>query len=160
MRHWQSILTGLTIQATDSINNCGPDTLAYLKFPQDAKPHITLCPPVFKKKAFTMIKAAKDPENNPDHYVRCQELQANGHMSYLMETMGATLLHEYMQYNKLVESVYGTMIDDQKDGYGTVDVYNKLEKATKSRLNADSYLYYVLERFWTEYCQTRWLPPR
>ncbi|KAL8765434.1 MAG: hypothetical protein Q9209_007502 [Squamulea sp. 1 TL-2023] len=106
------ILTGLTIRATDAIKNCGTDTLAYLDDPEADKPHITLCPPVYKKKAFTMIKGAKDPENDPVHYVRCQELQANGHMSYLMETMGASLLHEYMHYNKLVESFYPTMIDD------------------------------------------------
>ncbi|KAL8992623.1 MAG: hypothetical protein Q9169_006955 [Polycauliona sp. 2 TL-2023] len=160
------MLSQLTIRTTDEKKLCsGGDTFAYL-YPNDAdQPFLTICPLFFKKKHFTMVKGARDPENDPDHYVRCQEIQANGHVSYVMETMGATLLHEYTHFDKLIKPVYSKSIldqslDDGTQAYGSFYVYNNLNKNIKARVNADSYTYYALELFWTEVCQTNFLPPR
>ncbi|KAL8736493.1 MAG: hypothetical protein Q9166_000285 [cf. Caloplaca sp. 2 TL-2023] len=149
------MLSDLTLRTKDDVEGeqlCDEDTLAYCYPPNADKPEITLCPNFFKKKAFTMVKGAPDPDNDPADYVRCEELQANGHLSYLMETMGATLLHEYTHYNKLMKPIYNKATGDK--GYGAWEVYNNLNKP------ADSYLYYALELFWTEVCHNNWLPPR
>ncbi|KAI4273058.1 MAG: hypothetical protein L6R38_006447 [Xanthoria sp. 2 TBL-2021] len=160
------MLSDLTLTTQEAEKEpCTKDTLAYLYPPKEEKASITLCPTFFKKKAFTMVKGAPDPDNNPTHYVRCEELQANGHVSYLMETMGATLLHEYTHFDKLTYPIYSKSIVDtilrgEEVAYGAWAVYNQLNKKLLARINADSYTYYALEVFWTEVCNTNFLAPR
>lgn len=166
------LLSKITIQTDDWRSECDPETLAYMYPPAGKEPHITLCPPFFKKKSFGKLKGAPDPENDPANYRRCDEIQANGHVSYLMKTMGATLLHEFTNYDQLLLSIYKKPIvdkvilvnkrkgiDDPLAAYGAWAVYNVLNK-NRARLNADSYLYNALELFWGEYCQTTFLAPR
>ncbi|KAL8848650.1 MAG: hypothetical protein Q9221_006324 [Calogaya cf. arnoldii] len=157
------MLSDLTLTAKEVENEpCDDDTLAYLYPATKEKASITLCPSFFKKKAFTKVKGAPNPDNDPTRYVRCEELQANGHVSYLMETMGATLLHEYTHFDKLTRAVLNKPILDQKIdqntvAYGAFFVYNNLNKNLLARVNADSYTYYALELFWTEVCHTNFL---
>ena len=92
------LLGNLLVQTTDTDNLCDGRTLAYTSGHDTDKPFIVLCPIAFKKKAVTSLNGAENPADNPDDakwYVDCDELTANGHVSYLMNSLGATLLHEY-----------------------------------------------------------------
>lgn len=142
------LLGNLHVQTTDTNNLCGGPTLAYTNGHDTDSPYIVLCPNAFKKKAVTALNGADNPADNPADaawYISCEELAANGHVSYLMNSLGATLLHEYTHYDALVQSIFGAEIIDQEnpDGYGPVNVYNNLPKAL-SPFNADSYMYYAL----------------
>jgi hypothetical protein len=94
-----ALLGNLHVQTTDTNNLCGEgNTLAYTNGHDTGNPYIVLCPNAFNKKAVTALKGADNPADNPDDakwYISCEELQANGHVSYLMNSLGATLLHEY-----------------------------------------------------------------
>lgn len=92
------LLGSLLVQTTDTNVECNEDTLAYTNGQDTDRPYIVLCPNAFKKKAVTALNGAPDPADNPDdaqYYINCEELAANGHVSYLMNSLGATLLHEY-----------------------------------------------------------------
>ncbi|KAL8712688.1 MAG: hypothetical protein Q9220_003220 [cf. Caloplaca sp. 1 TL-2023] len=159
------MLSKLLIQTTDPSNDCDDDTLAFMDDDEPNFPFIVLCPSAFTQKAFTMLKGAPDPKNDVNRYVRCDEIVANGHVSYLMNSLGATLLHEYTHYDKLMQPVYGKSILDQKlndnqGAYGPWAVYNNLNKALLARVNADSYTYYALEVFFTHFCGTAFAAPR
>ncbi|KAL8953336.1 MAG: hypothetical protein Q9222_000798 [Ikaeria aurantiellina] len=159
------MLSKLLIQTTDYTNSCNDDTLAFTEDEDTDSPFIVLCPRAFRKKAFTTLMGAPDPKNDPERYLRCDELTANGHVSYLMNSLGATLLHEYMHYDMLMLPVYNKPIIDQQLNedqwaYGPWTVYNNLNKALLVRLNADSYTYYALETFFTHVCGTRFAAPR
>lgn len=96
-----ALLGNIHVQTTDSgtAETCNnPRTLAYMDDFHTDNPIIVLCPNAFKKKAVTALKGADNPADNPDDakwYISCDALDANGHVSYLMNSLGATLLHEY-----------------------------------------------------------------
>ena len=93
-----ALLGNIMVQTTDAQNECSERTLAYMGDSETQNPFIVLCPNAFKKKAVTLLKGAPDPATNPDSakwYVQCPELAANGHVSYLMNSLGGTILHEY-----------------------------------------------------------------
>ncbi|KAL8664179.1 MAG: hypothetical protein Q9202_003257 [Teloschistes flavicans] len=163
------MLSKIHIQTTDNSNpsGCDEETLLYMRGAASDAPVMILCPPnVFKKKAYTRLKGdTGDPETNPDRYLRCQEITANGHVSYHMESLGALFLHEYLHYDSLVKQVYGRPILDQQlpngdDAYGPVAVYDNLNKKTLARVNADSYAFYAMHLFWKEVCGVDFEPPR
>jgi hypothetical protein len=56
-----------------------------------------------------------------------------------MNTLGMTLLHEYMHYDLMIASSFGSIVDK---GYGPVQAYDSLDKSL-ARVNADSYAYYA-----------------
>lgn len=94
------LLGNLLVQTTDTSNLCGDGlTLAYTTGHDTDHPFIVLCPNAFNKKAVTSLKGAENPADNPDdakHYIQCEDLQAQGaFVSYKMNSLGATLLHEY-----------------------------------------------------------------
>ncbi|KAL8958561.1 MAG: hypothetical protein Q9183_005814, partial [Haloplaca sp. 2 TL-2023] len=82
-----------------------------------------------------------------------------------MNTLGATLLHDYLHFDGLVQSVFGAPIIDQNDaegeptGYGSVQVYDELSKDL-APFNADSYMYYALHNLWHVLCQKDFAAPR
>ncbi len=97
------LLGNLHVQTTDTNNLCNGPTLAYTNGHDTDSPYIVLCPNAFKKKAVTALKGADNPADNPADaawYIDCDELAANGHVSYLMNSLGATLLHEYTYESK------------------------------------------------------------
>lgn len=103
-----ALLGNILVQTTDQDGGCDGKTLAYMGDHNTDNPFIVLCPSAFNKKAVTILKGAPDPSDNPDdaaHYIQCEELDANGHVSYLMNSLGATLLHEYTHYDSLVQFV-------------------------------------------------------
>ncbi len=162
------LLANIHIQREDTEGQCkDPRTLAYMHDGETKKPTIVLCDTAFKKKAVTKLKGA-DPQNDEDKkkwYMTCEPLEENGHVSYLMNTLGATLLHEYLHFDGLVESVFGAPIIDQADpsgkpiGYGPVQVYDSLSKDL-APFNADSYTYYALHNLWNVLCQKDFKAPR
>ena len=88
------LLGNVLVQTTDIIGLCGnARTLAYMGNPGSEDPFIVLCPNAFKKKAVTILKGTDEGDSN--HYITCDALVQNGHVSYLMNSLGATLLHEY-----------------------------------------------------------------
>ncbi|KAL8838996.1 MAG: hypothetical protein Q9170_001926 [Blastenia crenularia] len=90
------------------------------------------------------MKSAESPETKPKSaafYVSCEEFKKNGHVSYLMNSLGATLMHEYTLGKEIVDHVMGTTAE----GYGPVNVYQKLKKKW-ALTNADSYAYYASVR--------------
>ncbi|KAL8942962.1 MAG: hypothetical protein Q9211_001163 [Gyalolechia sp. 1 TL-2023] len=155
------LLSNIHVQKTDTNNLCGGRTLAYLQHYYDdddtvLKAYIVLCPPAFKKKGVTAINGAENPADNDEDanfYIQCETLRANGHVSYLMNSLGATLLHEYLHYDTMIEPVLGKRIIDEDDGYGPVNVYagGALDRS-KAITNADSYTYFALETLWTVLC--------
>ncbi|KAL8686700.1 MAG: hypothetical protein Q9218_006927 [Villophora microphyllina] len=159
-------LSKLRITAIDTADpGCDGRTLAHTSYSNVPKPFIVICDLGFKKKAYTNLKGARDPENNPDHYLRCKEITDNGHVSVIMNGLGATLLHEYMHFERVLNDIYGKTIDDQmltktKTAYGSVAVYDNLNKKTLARLNVDSYVYYATQTFWTEVCGFKFQAPR
>ncbi|KAK4693733.1 hypothetical protein P7C71_g3720, partial [Lecanoromycetidae sp. Uapishka_2] len=150
------LLGNILVQRNDVENQCGnPRTLAYMADHNTQKPFIILCPNAFKKKAVTAMNGAEDPEDNPNDakwYILCDDLNINGHVSYLMNSLGATMLHEYTHYDALTQSIFNAEIIDQPNGYGPFNVYDRLDKSL-AKLNSDSYMYYALQVLWTELCQ-------
>lgn len=93
-------LGDIFVQTKDPKGRCkNGRTLAFMEDFNTDKPFIVLCPNAFKKKGVTPIKGADNPADNPKDakfYIDCDELNANGHVSYLMNSLGATFLHEYL----------------------------------------------------------------
>ncbi|KAL9636799.1 MAG: hypothetical protein Q9204_002118 [Flavoplaca sp. TL-2023a] len=156
------LLVNIHVQKKDTNNLCSGRTLAYLNHYDDdddddtgAKAYIVLCPPAFNKKGgVTVIIGAENPAD-AKFYIQCETLRANDHVSYLMNSLGATLLHEYLHYDTMIEPVFGKKIIDEDDsnGYGAVNVYTggTLDRS-KAITNADSYTYFALEAIWTVHC--------
>lgn len=158
-----ALLENILVQTTDTEGQCDDRTLAYTNDGNTDHPYIVLCSHAFNKKAITPLKGAELPSLNPDHaehYLSCQTWEDNEHhVSYLMNSLGATLLHEYTHCDNLVYSIFSASIIDQPDGYGPVNVYNKLDK-NLARLNADSYVYYASELMWKSECGVEFNAPR
>ncbi|KAI0973366.1 hypothetical protein F4678DRAFT_459498 [Xylaria arbuscula] len=161
------MLGDILVQTTDANNLCTGSTLSYLKNGEsDATetPYIVLCPIAFKKKAVTALngKDTQDPDA-PDYYAACKEDggEIDQNVSYLMNTLGMTLLHEYMHYDKMIASSFGSIVDDPngQPGYGPVNVYDNLDKSL-ARVNADSYAYYASQVLWSILCGTEFQAPR
>ena len=92
------LLGNLHVQTTGTNGLCNGGTLAYTNGHDTDSPYIVLCPNAFNKKAVTALKGADNPADNPADaawYISCDELVTQGHVSYLMNSLGATLLHEY-----------------------------------------------------------------
>ena len=89
------LLGNILVQTTDQEQHCGGEdgTLAYMGLEDTENPFIVLCPNAFKKKAVTALKGTDEGDSN--WYVSCDDLVNNGHVSYLMNSLGATLFHEY-----------------------------------------------------------------
>ncbi|CAO2648682.1 Nn.00g079490.m01.CDS01 [Neocucurbitaria sp. VM-36] len=148
----------IMVQQTDSRNLCGDARLiAYLD--QNSAPNdvaLVLCPRAFNKKGVTAING-QDPQGpgSENHYLNCAAIGDN--VSFRMNSLGMTLLHEYTHYNRMLESIFNAPIIDQEDaagnpiGYGPVQV-RTLDK-TLAKLNADSYAYFASEALWTVLCQ-------
>ncbi|KAI4195837.1 MAG: hypothetical protein LQ350_006951 [Teloschistes chrysophthalmus] len=165
-----SMLAQITIQSHETLgphgHGCEVDTVAYMFSYQLDSPRIVICPLGFRKRAYTRIRGGgSNYEDDPDQYVRCQELRAIGRVTVHMETLGSGLLHEYMHFEHLLFDIFGKSINDQitRDGrvaYGPTAVYNNLNKNLLSRINADSYSFYALQVFWTEVCQFSFAAPQ
>ena len=154
------LLGNILVQTTDTENSCSEQTLAYTNDGKTDHPYIVLCPNAFKKKAITDLNGADHEDaDGAGHYIDCDTLKANGHVSYLMNSLGATLLHEYTHYDDLTEHVFGASIIDQDDGYGPYNVYGKLDHAF-SPFNADSYLYYAVHSYFNDECDFEFGKPR
>ena len=158
------LLDNILVQTTDTEGKCDPRTLAYTNDGDTDHPYIVLCPAAFKKKAVTTLNGAPNPADDPadaEHYLNCEDTDANsdGHVSYRMNSLGATLLHEYTHYDKLTKSIFSASIIDQDGGYGPVEVYNNLDKDL-AKLNADSYVYYASEVLWSILCGADFEAPR
>ncbi|KAK3203665.1 hypothetical protein GRF29_106g255553 [Pseudopithomyces chartarum] len=148
----------IMVQQSDSRNLCGdPRLIAYLdqnNAPNDVA--IVLCPRAFNKKGVTAIEG-QDPQGpgSENHYLTCDAIGDN--VSFRMNSLGMTLLHEYTHYNRMLESIFNAPIIDQEDasgndiGYGPVQV-RTLDKAL-AKLNADSYAYFASEALWSVLCQ-------
>lgn len=161
------LLSKIHIQRKDTEGQCSnPRTLGYMHDGQTEDPTIVLCDTAFKKKAVTALKGA-DPQTDDGKkwYLTCDPLKENGHVNYQMATLGATLLHEYLHFDGLVESIFGAPIIDQENpqgepiGYGPVQVYDSLSKDL-APFNADSYTYYALHNLWHVLCQQDFDAPR
>ncbi|KAI4183438.1 MAG: hypothetical protein LQ346_006333 [Caloplaca aetnensis] len=122
----------------------------------DGTAYIILCPPAFNKKGVTAINGAENLADNEDDvkfYIDCNTLNANGHISYLINSLGATMLYEYLYFNTMITPIFGKSIVDEDNGYGCVNVYTGggLDRS-KAVTNADSYTYFALEALWTVLC--------
>lgn len=158
------LLSNILVQITDTEDKCDSQTLAYTNDGDTEEPYIVLCPSAFKKKAVNPLNGAPNPSTNPadaDYYLTCQDTVANsdGHVSYRMNSLGATLLHEYMHYDTLIYDIFSESIIDQPGGYGPGGVYNNLEK-NLAKLNAASYVYYASEVLWSTRCGASFEAPR
>ncbi|KAL8757089.1 MAG: hypothetical protein Q9184_004308 [Pyrenodesmia sp. 2 TL-2023] len=107
--------------------------------------------PTFNRKGVTLINGAENPANNGEDakfYTSCEELNANGYVSYLMNSLGATIFHEYLHYDTIIEPVFSQKIvhEDGKNGYGPVNIYTGGNfNRSKAITNTDSYTYLALE---------------
>lgn len=93
------LLGNILVQTQDPDGKCNGGTLAYMDNYNTDEPFIVLCPIAFNKKGVTAIKGAENPADNPvdaKFYIHCDDLKTNGHVSYLFNSLGATLLHEYL----------------------------------------------------------------
>ena len=88
------LLDKLLVQTTDDDQFCDTGVLSYL-INKKTKPYIVLCPAAFNKLATTQLKGADaQTDDGRKYYATCEKLGDN--VSYRMNTLGATLLHEYM----------------------------------------------------------------
>lgn len=101
------LLDKVFLQKTDPDNACNDRTLA-ASYLEGDNPFIVTCPSLFKKKAVTPLNGAAQ---NDDYYISCDELLSGGsytgtgHVSYKMNSLGMTLLHEYTHYDAMLKSV-------------------------------------------------------
>lgn len=128
---------------------CSSDkNLAAMRNYKTKNPIIILCPRAFK--------FPSQRTSFPDLPVpTCESLDAL--VSWKMATLGATLLHEYTHWKRLVTG-------DGLLAAGTVDlVYGpyktrNLAKA-QAKTNADNYRWAALEHFWSEICSVEYDDP-
>ena len=154
------LLGNIHVQTTDTEGSCSDQTLAYTNDGKTEHPYIVLCPNAFKKKAISDLNGADhEKADGAVHYIDCDTLKANGHVSYLMNALGATLIHEYTHYDGLTEHIFGGPIIDQDDGYGPYNVYGRLDKGL-SPFNADSYMYYAVHSYFNHECDFEFGAPR
>ncbi|KAK4191327.1 hypothetical protein QBC35DRAFT_487933 [Podospora australis] len=151
------MLNNVLIQLDDPENLCDDTdavTLAYMGNSESDNPFITLCPKAFNKKAVTILehKDINDPDAN-QFYAKCRADGGDigGNVNYHMNTLGMTLLHEYLHFDKMIASSFGSIIDHGRAGYGAVGVYDSLPK-DQARTNADSYAYYASHLLWSVLC--------
>lgn len=159
------LLDNVLLQNEDPDGKCDDRTLA-ASYLERSDPFIVTCPSLFNKKAVTSLKGA---ENTDDYNIICDELLSGdeytgtGALSYKMNSLGMTLLHEYMHYDAMLQTIFGAPIIDQEDangepiGYGPVQV-RALSKSL-SPFNADSYAYYAAEVLWSTLCQADFSDP-
>ncbi|OAF99062.1 uncharacterized protein CC84DRAFT_1191530 [Paraphaeosphaeria sporulosa] len=157
-------LDKILIQKSDDDNLCDDQTLAYSNDEDTENPYIVLCPNSFKKKAVTALPSKDiDDEDALDFYTVCAKDGGDlgDTVSYRMNTLGMTLLHEYMHMDSMIKASFGSIVDNPNgnDGYGPVNVYDKIPK-DQARLNADSYAYYASHVLWTALCQQDFGAPR
>ncbi|KAL8686037.1 MAG: hypothetical protein Q9218_007391 [Villophora microphyllina] len=143
-------LRKIVITDTDSQDDCHGPTRAYMVDYTTDHPRITICPLGMLRKAYTKLQGARNPENNPEYYVRCKELTEAGHISNNMTTLGSVLMHEYTHWDTLLHDVVGAEIDDRANGPTQVFAMNQ----KYGKVNADSYTFYSLELFWSYVCKT------
>ena len=159
------LLDNIFLQNEDPDGKCDDRTLA-ASYLEGDDPFIVTCPSLFNKKAVTPLKGA---ESNDGHYIACDELLSGdgntgtGAVSYKMNSLGMTLLHEYTHYDAMLETIFGAPIIDQADangepiGYGPVQV-RALDKKL-APFNADSYAYYASEVLWSIICVADFTDP-
>ncbi|KAK0671543.1 hypothetical protein QBC41DRAFT_315523 [Cercophora samala] len=158
------MLGNILVQTTDVNNGCGDRGLAYMADFDTEEPFIVVCPRAFNKKAIGDLEGKdRDDEDARDFYAACAEDGGDigDNVSFHFNTLGMTILHEYLHYDLMIKSSFGAIIDDPKDqpGYGSVAVYDKLPKDL-ARINADSYAYYAAEVYWSLICQKEFQAPR
>ncbi|KAJ4420470.1 hypothetical protein N0V82_004347 [Gnomoniopsis sp. IMI 355080] len=160
------LLDNILLQKEDPDGRCDDRTLA-ASYLEGDDPFIVTCPSLFNKKAVTELKGTEAGDDT--HYVLCDDLLSGGDftgtgaVSYKMNSLGMTLLHEYTHYDAMLQDIFGGPIIDQEDangepiGYGPVQV-RALDKAL-APFNADSYAYYASEVLWTVLCQHDFADP-
>lgn len=122
-------LSNIFVQKKDNRGSCsGGRTLAYMEDTNTDKPFIVLCPPAFKKKAVEALKGSDDDRNKWQAGCKEDGGDIDTHVSYVgaptlsviaatgpadssitrqtMNTLGMTLLHEYMHYDGMIDSKY------------------------------------------------------
>ncbi|KAF2727136.1 hypothetical protein EJ04DRAFT_557572 [Polyplosphaeria fusca] len=157
-------LSKILVQTTDRDGKCDSSTLAYSGDYNTDKPFIVLCPNAFKKKAVTALKGKESEDSDAlDFYMACSidGGQIGDHVSWTMNSLGMTLLHEYMHMDGMIKASFGSIVDDPNGnpGYGPVNVYDKIPK-DQARINADSYAYYASHVLWSVLCQQDFQAPR
>ncbi|KAI4109895.1 MAG: hypothetical protein L6R37_000244 [Teloschistes peruensis] len=157
------MLSHIHVQATDiDPPDCRDTTVAFLHERHSDRPILILCNFNYGKPYTTNYGVTGNL------LATCDEVTASGHVGYAMYTRGATFLHEYLHFQKLVNHIYGgRTIDDQllyqgqrKVAYGPHATYDNLNKKFLARINADSYAWYALQVFWTQVCNFNFAPPR
>ncbi|KAK4198320.1 hypothetical protein QBC40DRAFT_230309 [Triangularia verruculosa] len=162
------MLGNFLVQTTDTDNLCGDQALAYSGDFNTDQPFIVICPRAFNKKAIGDLEGKdRGDEDATDFYAGCAEGGGDigDNVSFHFNTLGMTLLHEYMHYDLMIQATFdgtATSIIDDPDGnpgYGSVAVYDRLPKQS-ARKNADSYAYYAAEVYWSLICQKEFQAPR
>ena len=59
----------------------------------------------------------------------------------------------------MTKHIFGASIIDDDDGYGPVNVYEKLDKGL-TPFNADSYMYYAVHSYFNDECDFEFQTPR
>lgn len=89
--------------------------------------------------------------------VNCDTLDPR--VSWKMDTLGSTLLHEFTHAPVLMESIFSHLgtgqdsTDDVENGYGPVKVRFLRDDPAQARINADSYTWLANEVWWTGECK-------
>ncbi|KAL8780578.1 MAG: hypothetical protein Q9194_000849 [Teloschistes cf. exilis] len=137
------LLSHIHVQATDiDPPDCRDTTVAFLYERHSDRPILILCNFNYGKSYTTNYGVTGNL------LATCNEVTASGH--------------------KLVNHIYGgRTIDDQllyqgqrKVAYGPYATYDNLNKKSLARINADSYAWYALQVFWTQFCNFNFAPPR
>ncbi|KAK4683051.1 hypothetical protein QC764_0025440 [Podospora pseudoanserina] len=158
------MLGNFLVQTTDLDNACGDRGLAYSGDYNTDRPFIVICPRAFNKKAINDLEGKdRGDEDARAFYAGCAEDGGDigDHVSFHFNTLGMTLLHEYLHYDLIIGASFGSIVDDPdgQPGYGPVAVYDRLPKEL-ARVNADSYAYYAAEVYWSLICQKEFQAPR
>jgi hypothetical protein len=125
---------------------CDGKTLAELRNPESYYPNMVLCPIAFLQggigKSYGIIPFRI-------HAVKCSNFDKR--VSWKMDTLGATLLHEYTHFKMLVVPPLGAQTLDP--AYGAYNSRN-LDKVQATN-NADSFAWAAIENFWSIICNNR-----
>ncbi|KAK4173890.1 hypothetical protein QBC36DRAFT_348385 [Triangularia setosa] len=123
------MLRNLLVQTTDVDNACGDHGLAYSGDYNTEQPFIVVCPRAINKKAIDDLEGkGRGDEDARDFYAACIEDGGDiaDNVSFHFNTLGMTLLHEYLHYDPMIASSFSSIIDNPngEPGYGPVaEVY-------------------------------------
>ncbi|KAJ5587785.1 uncharacterized protein N7459_003550 [Penicillium hispanicum] len=129
-----TVVNDFPLPGTNHYACTNPHTGAVLRYYTYNRPKMIICPAGLQLPALGSVQ--------------CATLQ--GQMSNQMDTLGASILHEYTHFRRLVVPPLTKETDDLVYGFADSE---SIGNTPHAKNNADNYAWFATEAFWTSHCR-------